>query len=200
MQVSKTKLDVIAEEIKGCTACPLASGRTNTVPGSGNPDARVVFFGEGPGAEEDQQGLPFVGRAGKLLTNIIASINLTREDVYIMNAVKCRPPGNRKPLPEEIESCRHFFQEQLEVIKPEVIVALGATAIEALCGRGLGITKRRGKLEKYQNIPVLPTFHPAYLLRNPLAKSDAWSDLQIAKKLLEEKCSIESQSQAQTTP
>jgi uracil-DNA glycosylase family 4 len=181
-------LDCIAACIESCTACGLHKERTNVVPGVGNPTAELVFFGEGPGFDEDQQGLPFVGRAGKMLSSMLAAMGWSREDVFIMNAVKCRPPGNRKPLENEIESCRPFFQMQLETIQPKAIVALGATAMEALCGPGLGITKRRGKSEDYvmstRNIPVFPTFHPAYLLRNPAAKPDAWRDLEKVKEYI----------------
>lgn len=186
-QVRLETLNLIAEKANACTACELSKTRTNLVFGSGSPLAKVVFFGEGPGADEDAQGLPFVGRSGKLLTNMISSIGLNRDQVYIMNAVKCRPPNNRKPLPNEMDSCRHWFQMQLEIIKPKVIVALGATATEALCGPGLGITKRRGKWEKYKydsSIAVLPSYHPAFLLRKPAAKTEAWQDLQMVKNYL----------------
>lgn len=191
--IKASLLKLTAQQIANCTGCELHKTRTNTVPGAGDSDSKLVFFGEGPGADEDAQGLPFVGRAGKLLTNMIKSIDMDRDSVFIMNAIKCRPPNNRKPSPAEITACSNWFKMQLALIKPAVIVALGATATEALCGPGVGITKRRGKWESLtipevpgaNKIAVMPTLHPAYLLRNPAAKADAWNDLQMVKEYLE---------------
>lgn len=139
----------------------------------------MCFVGEGPGADEDEQGLPFVGKAGQLLDRMIAAMGLERDEVYVCNIVKCRPPNNRKPQPEEIAACVHYVERQIEIINPEVIVALGATAVEGLFGSSVGITRLRGRFKLYKGrIAVMPTFHPAYLLRNPAAKRDVWDDLQ----------------------
>jgi DNA polymerase len=172
-----------------CRRCRLCEGRSKVVFGSGNPNAKLVFVGEGPGADEDEQGLPFVGRAGQLLTQMIdrtaegEGIPLSRKDVYICNVVKCRPPGNRAPEPDEMEICGQFLKRQIEAIGPKAICVLGSTAAKALLGTNEGITKMRGEWRKWQEIPVMPTFHPSYLLRayNKEAKRLAWEDL---KKVL----------------
>jgi len=160
-------LEDVRKELGDCTRCKLSGTRKSIVFGSGNPKARLVFVGEGPGADEDEQGLPFVGRAGKKLTEIIEKgMGLSREkDTYICNIVKCRPPGNRDPEPDEIAACQPFLVKQLAAIRPRVIVALGKPAASTLLGRSVAITKERGVWQEYQGIPLMPTFHPAYLLR-----------------------------------
>ncbi len=182
-------LQSIQADIGECTRCRLHEGRTKIVFGSGNPEAKLVFVGEGPGADEDVQGLPFVGRAGQLLTQMIErtaegeGIVIKRDDVYICNVVKCRPPGNRTPEPDEMEICGQFLARQLEGIQPRAICVLGSTAAKALLQSTVGITKMRGQWHKWGEIPVMPTFHPSYLLRayNKEAKKMAWEDL---KKVL----------------
>ena len=176
-----------------CVKCPhLASSRRNVVFGVGNLDARLMFVGEAPGADEDAQGEPFVGKAGLLLTRIIQTTGLTRESVYIANILKCRPDtpgqsaGNRKPTPEEMQTCIPFLHEQIDLIQPEVLVALGATAVEGLLGKTIGITRLRGQWRTYRGIPLMPTYHPAYLLRNQALseKRRVWEDmLQVMEKL-----------------
>jgi uracil-DNA glycosylase len=182
-------LQSIETDIGECTRCRLHEGRSKIVFGSGNPEARLVFVGEGPGADEDAQGLPFVGRAGKLLTQMIDNtasgegIPISREDVYICNVVKCRPPGNRTPEPDEMETCGQFLTRQLDAIRPKAICVLGATAARYLLGTRIGITKLRGNWQDWRGIPVMPTYHPSFLLR-PYAqdkKREAWEDL---KKVL----------------
>jgi len=178
-------LEKILEDIGDCRRCRLHESRSRIVFGDGNPQAKVVFVGEGPGAEEDAQGIPFVGRAGQLLTQMIENtaqregIPLKRADVYICNVVKCRPPNNRTPRPDEIETCSPFLFRQLEVIRPKVIVALGATAARALLGEREGVTKLRGKWYRWRDIPVMVTYHPSFLLRptGQAAKREAWEDL-----------------------
>jgi uracil-DNA glycosylase len=178
-------LDQIRLDIGDCKRCGLCQARTNIVFGSGNEKAALIFVGEGPGADEDEQGLPFVGRAGQLLTQMIENtaakegIPIRREDVYICNVVKCRPPENRTPLPEEMETCGQFLFRQLETIKPKAICVLGSTAMKALLNSREGITKLRGKWHKWRDIPVMITYHPSYLLRqyNQQAKREAWEDL-----------------------
>ena len=173
-----TELGAIEARAKVCVKCAeLSRCRTNVVFGTGNPKAEIMFVGEGPGHDEDVQGLPFVGRSGELLTKIIAAMGFAREDVYIANVVKCRPPENRTPLPEEIANCLPYLQAQIELIQPKVLVALGATAVRALLDVHLGITKMRGHWYTFRGIPIMPTFHPAYLLRNPPAKKDVWEDM-----------------------
>jgi DNA polymerase len=174
----------LAEEIKSCTKCALHAGRTQTVFARGNPSAELCFVGEGPGADEDAQGYPFVGKAGQLLDRMIGAMGYARDDVYVCNIVKCRPPGNRKPEPDEMATCVPYLREQLELVSPKVIVALGATAVEGLIGMSGGITRIRGQWKLYRTIPVMPTFHPAYLLRNPAAKKEVWADLQAVLKQL----------------
>ncbi|MCX7823250.1 MAG: uracil-DNA glycosylase [Syntrophobacterales bacterium] len=180
------ELAKLGKTLEGCTRCRLSEGRTHIVFGDGNPDAQLVFVGEGPGHEEDIQGLPFVGQAGRLLTKMIHSIGLSRKEVYICNVVKCRPPQNRTPLTDEIATCSPFLLRQLEIIQPKVICALGACAVETLLKTRQPINRIRRKLFKWQNIFVVATFHPAYLLRNPIEKRKAWEDLLIIKKLLME--------------
>jgi uracil-DNA glycosylase len=173
------RLTVLAETVKGCTKCGLAAGRTQTVFARGTGSSRLMFIGEGPGADEDAQGFPFVGKAGQLLDRMIAAMGLSRDEVYVANIVKCRPPENRKPEAEEMAACMPYLAEQVELVAPEVIVALGATAVQGLFGTGEGIMRIRGRWRLYQGrIPVMPTFHPAYLLRTPTAKREVWDDLQ----------------------
>jgi DNA polymerase len=175
----KRRLDVLAESIRGCTKCALHAGRTQTVFARGTGSARLCFIGEGPGADEDAQGFPFVGKAGQLLDRMIVAMGMTRDEVYVCNIVKCRPPDNRKPEPAEMAACMPYLKEQLELVAPEVIVALGATAVQGLFGTTEGITRMRGRWKLYGGrIPVMPTFHPAYLLRTPSAKREVWDDLQ----------------------
>ncbi|WP_437966443.1 uracil-DNA glycosylase family protein [Sorangium sp. So ce260] len=172
------RLALIAEEVRTCEKCPLHEGRTHTVFSRGSPLSEVVFVGEGPGAEEDLQGEPFVGPAGQLLDKMISAMGYHRDGVYICNIVKCRPPKNRKPEPAEMAACSPYLASQLALIKPKVIVALGATAVQGLIGTTEGITKLRGTWKLYKgSIPIMPTFHPAYLLRQPSAKREVWSDL-----------------------
>ncbi len=175
-------LTVLSQEVAACTRCPaLASTRTQTVFGSGEPGVELCFIGEAPGADEDAQGLPFVGAAGQLLTKIILASGFTREQVYICNTIKCRPPGNRTPLPDESANCRGFLQRQLELVKPKFIVALGASAATSLLNTNLALGKLRGRFHDYLGIPVLVTYHPAYLLphRNPAKKADVWEDMKM---------------------
>jgi uracil-DNA glycosylase len=178
-------LEIIRREVAACTRCAeLASSRTQTVFGVGNPNARICFFGEAPGADEDRQGEPFVGRAGQLLTKMIQACGLKREDVYILNVLKCRPPGNRNPLPDEVTNCRGYFERQLAIVRPEVICCLGAVAAKSLLCTEQSIGKLRGRFHDSQGIPVICTYHPAYLLRNPAAKVDAWEDLKMMMRRL----------------
>ena len=171
-------LDTIAAEIRACRACPLCQRRLNPVPGEGNSDhPDIMFIGEGPGADEDAQGLAFVGRAGQLLTKMIAAMGYTREQVFIGNIVKCRPPGNRTPTPQEMAWCMPYLKRQIAVIRPKLIVCLGSTAVRGLIGEQTGITRIRGTWREFEGIPVMLTFHPAYLLRNPAEKGKVWTDL-----------------------
>ena len=166
------------QALQGCRRCKLCEGRTNLVFGSGNPQAEFVCIGEGPGADEDAQGLPFVGRAGQLLTKMLASVDLSRDEVYICNTVKCRPPGNRNPEPDEIAACEPFLVKQLDLIKPRIIVALGTFAAQTLLKTKTPISRLRGVWHTYQGIKLMPTLHPAYLLRNPNDKRLVWQDIQ----------------------
>ncbi|MFM7185477.1 MAG: uracil-DNA glycosylase family protein [Planctomycetota bacterium] len=169
---------VLAEQVTGCTLCAeLAASRTRTVFGVGSPDARICFLGEAPGADEDASGEPFVGRAGQLLTKIIEACRLRRDEVYILNVLKCRPPGNRTPLPDEVGNCRRFFQRQLEIVSPDYICCLGATAAQALLETTEPIGRLRHRWFSYQSARVICTYHPSYLLRNPAAKRDVWEDM-----------------------
>ena len=171
-------LEAVAAEVRGCTRCVLAQTRTCAVPGEGDPAARVVFVGEGPGADEDRSGRPFVGRAGKLLDDIITKgMQLRREDVFICNVVKCRPPGNRVPAPDEVAACNDYLARQLAAIAPRVIVALGATAVRRLLDDESPMGRLRGGTYEAYGFPVIPTYHPAYLLRNPAAKKAVWEDI-----------------------
>lgn len=173
-------LEIIRAEVAACRACDeLASTRTQTVFGVGNPHARLCFLGEAPGADEDKQGEPFVGRAGQLLTKIIEACTLSRSDVYILNVLKCRPPGNRNPLPHEVSNCRGFLNRQLELIRPEYICCLGTIAAQTLLETDTPIGRMRGKFFDYRGISVMCTYHPAYLLRNPAAKKDVWEDMKV---------------------
>jgi DNA polymerase len=172
-------LRVLAEQVAGCTRCGLHEARTQTVFARGNGTSGLCFVGEGPGADEDAQGYPFVGKAGQLLDRMIAAMGFDRDEVYVCNIVKCRPPKNRKPDTDEMAACRPYLEEQLELVQPQVIVALGATAVEGLLGTSGGITRLRGNWRLYKGrIAVMPTFHPAYLLRQPGAKREVWNDLQ----------------------
>jgi DNA polymerase len=172
------KLAALQTNVAGCTRCRLHEQRTQTVFARGTGRSGLCFIGEGPGADEDAQGFPFVGKAGQLLDRMISAMGLARDDVYVCNIVKCRPPNNRKPMPDEATACRPFLERQLELVKPEVMVALGATAVEGLLGITEGITRLRGKWKLYRGtVPVMPTFHPAYLLRNPSAKHPVWEDI-----------------------
>ncbi len=172
-------LSTLAAEIAVCTRCGLHAGRTNTVPGQGNPQPEILFIGEAPGKDEDEQGLAFVGRAGQLLTKMIEAMGFAREDVFIANINKCRPPDNRKPTREEMDTCLPFLKRQIAILKPKVIIAMGATAVEGLVTlpEGDTISKVRGQWLQFEGIPLMPTYHPAYLLRNPAMKHPVWEDL-----------------------
>ena len=172
-----SSLKDIAALIGQCQRCTLCKTRLNVVPGVGMENPDIMFIGEAPGADEDAQGLPFVGRAGQLLTKMIEATGYTRETVFIANILKCRPPNNRPPLPDEMEACMPFLKQQIALVSPKVIVALGATAVEGLLRTGQRISQTRGKWARFENTPLMPTFHPSYLLRNPIAKKDAWADL-----------------------
>ncbi len=175
----------IKEEVDKCSRCSLGGSRINAVFGTGNHKARLVFVGEAPGRDEDLQGVPFVGRAGELLTSMIGRMGLSRDDVYICNVLKCRPPNNRNPLPDEIESCTPYLLRQLEVIRPEVIIALGTFASQTLLATKEPISKLRGRFHEYHGIPLMPTFHPSFLLRNgPEMRWMVWEDMVQAMKLL----------------
>jgi DNA polymerase len=183
--VAGDTLEIIRAEVAACTLCEeLACARKQTVFGVGNPRARLCFLGEAPGADEDAQGEPFVGRAGQLLTKIIEACTLQRSDVYILNVLKCRPPGNRNPLPDEVENCRPFLDRQLALIKPEFICCLGSVAAQTLLNTQLAISKMRGQFFDYEGIQVMCTYHPAYLLRNPAAKKDVWQDMKVLMRKL----------------
>ncbi len=177
-------LRVIQEDIGECTRCALHKGRHTIVFADGSPAARLMFVGEGPGADEDAQGLPFVGRAGQLLNNMIAAMGLKREEVYIANVVKCRPPNNRTPEPAEANTCSPFLFRQIDVVRPEVIVALGATAATYLLGQRQPLAGLRGRVHAFRGAKLIVTYHPAFLLRDPRQKKEAWSDLQIAMREL----------------
>ena len=168
-----------------CRRCGLAAKRKHVVFGSGSPCARVMFIGEGPGKDEDLQGQPFVGAAGELLTKIIVAMGLKRQEVYIANVVKCRPPGNRDPEPDEVETCIEFLKKQIEIIAPSVIIALGRVAAQSLFETEEKIGSLRGKFRQFHGIPVMPTYHPAYLLRYPKAKETVWKDVQQVMAMLE---------------
>jgi DNA polymerase len=177
-------LQLIRDEIGDCTRCPLHQGRNKIVFGDGDPAARLMFVGEGPGADEDAQGIPFVGKAGQLLNNMIAAMGLRRDQVYIANVVKCRPPGNRVPEQEEGATCTPFLLRQIDVIRPQVLVALGATAATWLLGSRQPLAGLRGRVHAVRGAQLIVTYHPAYLLRDPRQKKEAWADLQIAMREL----------------
>ncbi len=184
---SDLEISSLRAQVEKCKLCAeLAKTRNKVVFGSGSAAARLVFVGEAPGADENEQGLPFVGRAGQLLTKIIEAMGLTREQVFICNVLKCRPPNNRPPAPKEVENCRSFLKRQLELIRPKVIVALGNHAVKALLGIEQGISGLRGTFQEYEGIPVMCTYHPAYLLRSPGEKRKVWEDMKKVMKLLEQ--------------
>ena len=183
--VALATLDAVAERIRTTYCCALCPSRTNAVPGEGNPNAKLFLVGEGPGATEDAQGRPFVGQAGSLLNGILEAIEVPRDSVYITNIVKCRPPQNRKPLPDEIAACIPYLHRQLEIIRPKVIVCLGSTSAEAMLGVRRSLGELRGKVHTYNGIPLVVTYHPAALLRNPNWKKPTWDDVRIARQLLD---------------
>ena len=179
------ELAVVRADIGECTRCKLhALGRRHIVFGVGNPHADLMFVGEAPGADEDIQGEPFVGRAGQLLTKIIEAIGLKREQVYIANVIKCRPPQNRNPEQDEVETCEPFLFQQIDIVKPRVVVALGAFAARTLLRTLDPITRLRGRVYDYRGASLVPTFHPAYLLRNPASKRDVWEDMKVVRQIL----------------
>ncbi|HQX83455.1 MAG TPA: uracil-DNA glycosylase [Vicinamibacterales bacterium] len=185
---SATALGALRAHIGDCTRCKLHTlGRTQVVFGSGNPNADLMFVGEAPGADEDEQGVPFIGRAGQLLTKIIEAIELRREDVYIANVIKCRPPGNRNPEPDEVATCEPFLAQQIAVVRPRVIVALGTFAAHLLLRTDAPISRIRGVVHEYQGASLIPTFHPAYLLRSPDKKRDVWEDMKKVRALLNDR-------------
>jgi uracil-DNA glycosylase len=185
-EIEKLKsLEEIARKVQKCTRCPLYETATQAVPGEGDPKAELVCVGEAPGAKEDETGRPFVGQAGQLLTKILAAIDLTREQVFICNVLKHRPPGNRNPRPEEVEACSPYLIRQLEVIKPKVIVAFGTFAAQTLLNSKTPIGQLRGFVHKYHGIPLVVTYHPAALLRNPAWKRPTWEDVKLARRILD---------------
>ena len=190
LQIARSAEELLRDvrsDIGDCVRCKLHGlGRTQIVFGVGNPEADLMFVGEAPGADEDIQGEPFVGRAGQLLTKIIEAIGLRREDVYIANVLKCRPPGNRNPEPDEVEQCEPFLLRQIDIVRPKVIVALGKFAAQCLLKTNDPITRLRGREYKYRNAVLMPTYHPAYLLRTPSAKRDVWEDMKRVRAILHE--------------
>ena len=178
------EMAALAGVAAGCTRCRLAEGRNKVVFGAGNPNADLMLVGEGPGAEEDRQGLPFVGAAGELLTRIIQAIEMTRDEVYIANVVKCRPPGNRDPQPDEVAACRGYLDRQIALVRPRAIVALGKVAAQTLLGNDAPIGRMRGQWHQVQGIPTMVTYHPAALLRNQALKRPTWEDMQQVRDLL----------------
>ena len=183
------RLDSLAEIVAlvaGCTRCPLHATATNPVPGTGNPNADFMCVGEAPGANEDEQGVPFVGQAGQLLTKILEAINLKRDDVFIANVLKHRPPGNRNPLPEEVMACSPYLVRQIELVRPKVILALGTFAAQTLLETRLTIGRLRGQIHRYHGVPLIVTYHPAALLRNPAWKRPTWEDVQLARRLFDQ--------------
>jgi DNA polymerase len=179
-------LGALAEVVAVCRRCRLCEGRQKTVFGAGNPDADLMFIGEGPGADEDRQGLPFVGRAGELLTRIVEAIGMTREQVYIANIVKCRPPGNRDPQPDEVAACRSYLERQIALVRPRLLVALGRIAAQTLLGNDLPIGRMRGQWFEVLGVPLMVTYHPAALLRNPALKRPTWEDMQQVRDRLQD--------------
>ena len=184
--MQQTSWPTLLEQIEACRQCGLVGGIRRKVPGQGNPDARLLIVGEGPGRDEDAQGLAFVGAAGQLLTKMLAAIDLKREDVYIANVVKCRPPGNREPTPEEAALCLPYLRAQTALIRPQVILMLGATALKFLVSPTARITASRGRWIERKGFWMMPTFHPAALLRDPGKKADVWKDLQMVRDKLAE--------------
>ena len=178
-------LEQIRNDLGDCRRCKLWKGRTNIVFGTGNPHAQLVFVGEGPGYDEDRQGEPFVGKAGQLLTKIIEAMKLSRDQIYICNVIKCRPPENRNPEPDEIKACFPFLKRQLDSISPDFVCALGSVAANALLEKEVFISRVRGRFFDYKGIKVMPTYHPAYLLRNPVKKKDVWEDVQKIMKIMD---------------
>jgi DNA polymerase len=178
-------LDAVAAVIRECRKCALCEGRTNTVPGEGALDAKFVVVGEGPGATEDELGRPFVGRAGELLDSILAGVDIPRSSAFILNIVKCRPPSNRTPLPDEAAACLPYLHRQLAILRPKVILAAGSTAIGHLLQSKLALGKLRGQVHRYAGIPLIATYHPAALLRNPNWKRPTWDDVRIARQLFD---------------
>ncbi|MGQ4808082.1 hypothetical protein NKDENANG_01449 [Candidatus Entotheonellaceae bacterium PAL068K] len=178
------RLHLLAEAVRDCRKCRLHQGRTHVVFGTGNPVADLVFVGEAPGQEEDEQGEPFVGRAGQLLTRIIEAMGLTRDQVYILNVIKCRPPHNRNPRPDEVAACRSILDAQLACLQPRVVCALGTFAAQALLQTDEKISRLRGRFHRLGDIPVMPTYHPAYLLRHPQGKRAVWEDMQHIQRVL----------------
>ena len=188
-------LEKIREDLGDCRRCKLWKGRQNIVFGSGNPNAEIVFVGEGPGADEDQQGLPFVGRAGQLLTDMIEKgMKIPRAEVYICNIIKCRPPENRKPEKDEVAACRQFVERQIDAVRPRVICALGATAAETLLDTHQSMAKLRGQWYEFHGIPLLVSYHPAFLLRDPSKKSETWADLKMLLAFLKSSTSAPPES------
>jgi len=180
-----TSLDEVAAMVASCTRCPLYKTATHPVPGEGDPKAQLMCVGEAPGATEDETGRPFVGAAGQLLTKILAAINLRREEVFIANVLKHRPPGNRNPMPDEVAACRPYLSRQVELIRPKVIIAFGTFAAQSLLDTKLALGKLRGAVHHYHGIPVVVTYHPAALLRNPAWKRPTWEDVQLARRILD---------------
>ena len=183
-QSKEAAMSALREEMGDCCRCGIGNDRTNLVFGVGSADAELVFIGEAPGADEDRLGEPFVGRAGKLLTKMIEKMGFSRSEIYIANILKCRPPDNRDPLPDEIANCEGFLLKQLDIIRPKVIVTLGKYASQTLLRTTTSITRLRGQLSEYHGIPLMPTFHPSYLLRNQTKRWDVWEDMQAVLKLL----------------
>jgi uracil-DNA glycosylase len=177
-------LAAFAEQVSACTRCRLAQGRTQVVFGAGDPEAELMFVGEAPGFHEDKQGIPFVGQAGKLLEKLLAGIGLARSEVYIANVLKCRPPGNRNPTPEEVEKCTPHLLQQIELIKPKLILAMGRFAAQTLLKSDASIASLRGRVHTYAGVPLIVTYHPAYLLRTLEDKAKAWEDLVFARKVM----------------
>ena len=173
----KKELEQIATQISRCTKCALCKSRKKTVPGQGTMYPDIMFVGEAPGHDEDLKGIAFIGRAGQLLTRMIARMGYQRKDVFIGNIIKCRPPANRKPLPQEMEACMPYLRKQIALLQPKVIIGLGASALEGLFNTQVKITRQRGKWMEFEDIPLMPTFHPSYLLRNPAARWDVWDDM-----------------------
>jgi uracil-DNA glycosylase len=183
-------LDAIARAVASCTRCPLYSTATNPVPGEGNPNANLVIVGEAPGATEDEQGRPFVGAAGQLLTKILGAVDLRREDVFICNVLKHRPPGNRNPMPDEVTACSPYLVRQIQLIRPKAILALGTFAAQTLLQTKLAIGKLRSQVHRYYGVPLIVTYHPAALLRNPSWKRPTWEDVQLVRRILDSASSI----------